>query len=73
MYAVRNWLFGGVFMLALIASPAGSRPRRYPGFHKLWASLANLYEKVDFNHAKHIMLVKDCAVCHHHTTGTLTQ
>jgi hypothetical protein len=72
MYAVRNWLFGGVFMLVLIASPAGSRAKEIPDSISL-GSLANLYEKVDFNHAKHIMLVKDCAECHHHTTGTLTQ
>ncbi len=72
MYAVRNWLIGGVFMLALIMSPADSRAKATPDTLELDA-LVNLYEKVHFNHGKHIMLVKDCAECHHHTTGTLAQ
>jgi hypothetical protein len=59
-------------MLALIASPADSRAKDIPDSIDL-GSLANLYGKVKFNHAKHIMLVKDCAECHHHTTGTLVQ
>ncbi len=72
MYAVRNWLTGGVLMMALIAAPAGSRATTMPDSIKL-DSLAQLYEKVNFNHSKHIMLVKDCEQCHHHTTGTLVQ
>lgn len=72
MYAVRNWLIWGIFMLVLIMSPADSRAKTMPDTLELDA-LVNLYEKVHFNHAKHIMLVKDCAECHHHTAGTLTQ
>ena len=72
MYAVRNRLIGGLFMLALIAFPADSRAKTTPDALELDA-LVNLYEKVHFNHSKHIMLVKDCAECHHHTAGTLTQ
>lgn len=30
-----------------------------------------LYEPFTFNHAKHIQQLKECAGCHHHTTGTL--
>ena len=38
MYAVRNWLIGGVFMLALIMSPAdsGPKPRRIPWNSMPW-------------------------------------
>ncbi|HTY21013.1 MAG TPA: cytochrome c3 family protein [Geobacteraceae bacterium] len=72
MYAVRNWLIGVVFMVALIASPAFSGAKTAPDTVEL-NSLVNLYEKVHFNHAKHISIVKDCADCHHHTAGTLAQ
>lgn len=33
--------------------------------------IEKLYDKVSFNHAGHIKSVMDCAVCHHHTTGSL--
>jgi hypothetical protein len=33
--------------------------------------LEGLYNKVNFDHAGHIKTIFDCAVCHHHTTGTL--
>ena len=72
MYAVRNWLIGGVLMMALTTAPADSRANAMPDSINL-DSLVQLYEKVQFNHTKHIMLVKDCADCHHHTTGTLVQ
>ena len=72
MYAVRNWLIGVVFIVALIASPVCSQAKAPPDTLELDA-LVNLYEKVNFNHAKHIMLVKDCADCHHHTAGTMAQ
>jgi len=32
-----------------------------------------LYQPFSFNHAKHIQSIKECADCHHHTTGTLVQ
>lgn len=70
MYAVRNWLIGGAVMLALAIAPADSRAKEVPNSINL-DSLVRLYEKVRFDHAKHIQLVKDCAECHHHTTGTL--
>ena len=72
MYAVRNWLIGGFVMLSLTTAPAASRAGNVPDSINL-DSLAQLYEKVKFNHAGHIMLVKDCAECHHHTTGTLVE
>lgn len=72
MYAVRNWLIGGVAILVMTISPVDSRAKNIPDSIDL-GSLANLYEKVVFNHARHIEVVKDCAECHHHTTGTLVQ
>lgn len=32
-----------------------------------------LYEPFAFNHARHIQLNRECADCHHHTTGTLVE
>lgn len=29
------------------------------------------FKPFSFDHAKHIQLIKECADCHHHTTGTL--
>jgi hypothetical protein len=71
MYAVRNWLIGGVLMFALTAAPVDSRGA-VPDSIKLDA-LVQLYDAVKFDHARHIMIVKDCEQCHHHTTGTLVQ
>jgi hypothetical protein len=34
-------------------------------------SMVQHYQKVTFNHARHITTLGDCAICHHHTTGTL--
>lgn len=36
-------------------------------------SIADLYAGVDFDHEMHTELGEDCAVCHHHTTGTGSQ
>ncbi|HBA87063.1 MAG TPA: class III cytochrome C [Geobacter sp.] len=30
-----------------------------------------LYQPFSFDHAQHILLIKECSDCHHHTTGTL--
>lgn len=32
-------------------------------------SLQDLYSPVTFEHARHIVREKDCAICHHHTNG----
>jgi hypothetical protein len=32
-------------------------------------SIQKYYEPVSFNHAAHINKLKDCGLCHHHTTG----
>jgi len=72
MYGVRSWLIGGTLMMALVAAPPDGTAKPVPDSIKLDA-LENLYDSVKFNHSKHIMLVKDCAECHHHTTGTLVE
>lgn len=72
MYAVRNWLIAGGIVLAVAVAPVDSRAKTMPDTIAL-DSLAQYYEKVNFDHAKHITLVKDCAECHHHTTGTLVE
>ncbi len=69
MYAIRNWLMGGMAVLSLTGIPDGSLAGNLPDTVDL-DSMANLYEKVKFSHANHVMFVNDCAACHHHTTGT---
>lgn len=32
-------------------------------------SIQQYYSAVEFNHAAHINALKDCGLCHHHTTG----
>ena len=71
MHALRNWLSCGLLLLALVAAAGGSWAKEIPDTIIL-GSLADLYGKVNFDHARHVMLLKDCAECHHHTTGTLT-
>jgi class III cytochrome C family protein len=72
MYAKKNWLIGGILMLALSAVPPVCRGMNMPDSIAL-DSLVQLYDKVKFDHARHINLIKDCAECHHHTTGTLVE
>jgi len=69
MHAVCSWLTVGLIALALHfpqVSGAAALPERIT-----LDSLEKLYSKVDFDHASHIKMIKDCGVCHHHTTGTL--
>jgi hypothetical protein len=61
-----------IFMMALAASPSISPGAVLPDQIAL-DSLENLYDGVQFNHAGHIRLLKDCAGCHHHTTGSLVE
>jgi len=72
MHVVRNWLIRGVVVIVLTMVPADSRAQNMPDSVDL-DSLVQLYEKVRFDHAKHIGLSKDCGVCHHHTTGMPTE
>jgi hypothetical protein len=72
MFAFRKWVIGGFALLALISFPVSSHAQSIPDSIEL-GSLENLYQKVNFKHARHITLIKDCADCHHHTAGTLNQ
>lgn len=72
MQAVRNWLIGGFIVLALSVAAPDCRGMNVPDTITL-DSLVKHYDKVVFNHAGHIKNLKDCAVCHHHTTGTLLE
>lgn len=72
MYTSRNWLSGAILALVMIIAPAVCRGNNIPDIITL-DSLAQFYDKVDFNHALHINVLKDCAGCHHHTTGNLVE
>jgi hypothetical protein len=66
------WLAGVMVVLLLAAVPDTSRGISVPDSVTL-NSNNKLYEPFSFNHAKHILLTKECSYCHHHTTGTLEQ
>ena len=36
-------------------------------------TLSQYYDGVEFDHALHLDVTSDCAVCHHHATGTAVQ
>ena len=66
------WLAGVVVVFLLAAVPDTSRGITVPDTVTL-NSQSKLYEPFSFDHAKHILLTKECSYCHHHTTGTLEQ
>jgi hypothetical protein len=66
------WLAGVLVIMLLAALPDTSRGITVPDTVTL-NSQSKLYEPFSFNHAKHILLTKECSYCHHHTTGTLEQ
>lgn len=70
MEVVKSYIIGGCIMMMLAILPIECRGGGVPDSVTL-DSLEQLYGGVSFNHAGHINLVKDCGICHHHTTGTL--
>ncbi len=72
MYTGLNWVKRIIVMVALAAVPLVCQAKNLPDVISL-DSLVKLYDKVEFNHAKHIESLKDCAGCHHHTTGNLVE
>jgi hypothetical protein len=62
-----------VLLLTLMISAVGIRVTAadYPDQIML-DNMADLFEGVAFDHELHADLGEDCAVCHHHTTGTGT-
>lgn len=68
MRTTRN--FTAAFLAcALLAAVTASGSQEIPDTITL-SSLGNLYQPVRFNHAGHIVALKDCGTCHHHTVGT---
>ena len=72
MYTGLNWVNRIFVMVALAAGPSVCQGTNLPDVISL-DSLVKLYDKVEFNHGEHIKLLKDCAGCHHHTTGNLVE
>jgi len=66
------WFAGVMVIMLLVAVPGTSRGISVPDTVILNGQ-SKLYEPINFNHAKHIQLTKECSGCHHHTTGTLVQ
>ena len=66
-------LITGAILLSLSASyPMAASCMSVPDTVTLNQN-GKLYQPFQFNHAKHIQDIKECADCHHHTTGTLVQ
>jgi hypothetical protein len=72
MQTKRFWLAGLFFLLLLASVPGTSQGITVPDMITL-NNQSKLYEPFNFNHAKHIVITKECSYCHHHTTGTLVQ
>lgn len=66
------WVPTVMLILLLAAVPGISSGITVPDMITL-DSQSKLYQPFNFNHAKHVQLVKECSNCHHHTTGTLDQ
>ncbi|MDD2851373.1 MAG: cytochrome c3 family protein [Desulfuromonadaceae bacterium] len=72
MQTKRFWLAGMMATVLLATVPGTGRGITIPDTVTLH-SQSKLYEPFVFPHAKHILIVKECSNCHHHTTGTLVQ
>lgn len=59
-----SFAFGIIFLLAATSCLASGIPDRVT-INKL----QKYYAPVNFDHASHISNLKDCGLCHHHTTG----
>lgn len=71
MHAVLTFLLAAAIALILPFHPGTCQGEGIPDQIKI-GSLEKYYEPAQFNHKAHIDTLKDCAVCHHHSTGTLT-
>ena len=67
-----SWFATVIVILLLAAVPGTSRGISVPDTI-IMDSQSKLYKPFKFDHARHIILVKECSNCHHHTTGTLDQ
>lgn len=64
------WLAGVIVILLMNSLPSTALGITVPDNITLH-SQSKLYEPFVFPHARHVILVKECSNCHHHTTGTL--
>lgn len=64
------WFLSAIAMIAITLSQPAQAAKSIPDTVTIDV-LEGLYTKVIFKHSGHIKTVFDCAVCHHHTTGTL--
>ncbi len=69
MIVERSLLIGTLLTIIFILSPTNGSGHPPPDFVTI-DSLVQYYERVNFDHAKHVGMSTDCAQCHHHTTGT---
>lgn len=72
MFAQRLRFTGMIAALLLTMIPGLAQALSVPDTLPL-NSQGALYESFQFDHAKHIILTKECSGCHHHTTGTLVE
>ncbi len=61
-------VLAGLLLLPVLPAVAAAPPQTVE-----IASLAELYDSVNFDHAMHVDLAQDCSTCHHQTTGTAMQ
>ncbi len=67
---IRKTISGGLAIAAITLFALNSHAMDYPESVDI-DSLTNHYEAVTFDHSMHVEATEnDCAVCHHHTTGT---
>lgn len=64
----RKKIIGAMAILALTMPLSARGSGKGPDTVEL-ESLVQHYAPVSFNHAAHVDIAQDCAVCHHHTTG----
>ncbi len=60
----RGVIAGGLVLSLAVLSQAGPMPDVVE-----LASLAQFYDRVEFDHALHVDVADGCSTCHHHTTG----
>jgi len=70
MPSYKTLIFGALILSASAYCPTAAQCKPIPDSITLNAN-GKLFQPFAFNHAKHITMIKECADCHHHTTGTL--
>lgn len=68
----KNLLIGALLIITLLSTSVSGLSQNIPDSINL-DFLVQYYERVVFDHSKHVGLSKDCTVCHHHTAGTAVE